>query len=58
MLSAASVNGFTILTYQRKLGAADIYDKPILTNGSQPVIWAVGPIKNGEAQYHFLRNKG
>ncbi|CAL8071837.1 unnamed protein product [Orchesella dallaii] len=57
MLSAASVNGFTILTFQRKLGAADIYDKAILTNGSQPVIWAVGPIKDGLAHYHFLRNK-
>jgi len=58
MLSAASVNGFTILTFQRKLGTADIYDKTILTNGSQPVIWAVGPIKDGLAQYHSLRNKG
>lgn len=58
MLSTTSVNGFTILTYQRKLGAADIYDRTILTNGSQPVIWAVGQIMNGEPGCFSLYNKG
>lgn len=41
LLSAALVNGFTMLTFQRPLKAHDELDKSILTNGSQPVIWFV-----------------
>ncbi|CAG7836850.1 unnamed protein product [Allacma fusca] len=58
LLSAAVVNGFTMLTFQRPIKAHDELDKNILTNGSQPVIWAVGPInQRQEASYHKVWNK-
>jgi len=58
LLSAAVVNGFTIVTYQRKLKGTDAFDKSIMTNGSQPVIWAIGPLKNQLAAYHTYRQEG
>ena len=48
-----------MLTYQRPLKAQDDYDRTIITNGTQSVIWAVGPMgPTGEPTYHKLRNKG
>jgi len=58
MLNAAVVDGFTILTFQRKLRTGDAYDKSIRTNGTQPVIWAVGKIDNDLAGYHAIRTPG
>ena len=37
---------FTMLTYRQPLLAKDRFDTPILTNGSQPVIWAMGPVNS------------
>lgn len=56
LLSAANVNGFTILTFQRKLKALDPYDLIIKTNDSQPIIWAIGTMKNGLVGYHDVRS--
>ncbi|XP_028028127.1 protein Skeletor, isoforms D/E isoform X2 [Bombyx mandarina] len=53
VLNAALVNGYSIVTYQRSLRAADELDLPIFTNTSQPVIWAIGPLNSRlEASYH------
>ncbi|XP_034232288.1 protein Skeletor, isoforms D/E-like [Thrips palmi] len=58
LLNAALVNGYSIVTYQRPLAARDALDKAVLTNGSQPVIWAVGPLnQRGEVSYHSLANR-
>ncbi|KAF6209735.1 hypothetical protein GE061_015484 [Apolygus lucorum] len=59
LLNAALVNGYSIVTYQRPLRAHDGLDRPILTNQSQPIIWAVGPL-NGqeEVSYHSVTSKG
>ena len=35
-----------MLTYRRPLGKDDQYDSAILTNQSQSIIWAMGPINN------------
>lgn len=52
------MNGYSIVTYQRPLAARDSLDKAVLTNGSQPVIWAVGPLnQRGEVSYHSLANR-
>lgn len=59
LLNAALVNGYSIVTYQRPLAARDHLDKAVLTNGTQPVIWAVGPLnQRGEVSYHSLANRG
>lgn len=59
LLNAALVNDYVMLTYQRPLKAQDSQDKSIITNGTQAVIWAVGPLgSNNEPTYHKLRNKG
>ncbi|XP_063880815.1 protein Skeletor, isoforms B/C-like [Scylla paramamosain] len=59
LLNAALINDFTMLTFQRPLAAADPTDMPILTNGSQAVIWAVGPVNSqGHTSYHSLRLRG
>lgn len=59
LLNAALINDFTMLTFQRPLAAADPSDMPILTNASQPVIWAVGPVNSqGHTSYHSLRLRG
>lgn len=52
------VNGYSIVTYQRPLKAQDELDLDIVTNGSQAVIWAVGPLNSrNEVSYHSLTNK-
>nr|XP_045605289.1 protein Skeletor, isoforms B/C-like isoform X2 [Procambarus clarkii] len=59
LLNAALINDFTMLTFQRPLRAVDRHDAAILTNGSQAVIWAVGPINSqGDTSYHSLRLRG
>nr|CAD7199096.1 unnamed protein product [Timema douglasi] len=58
LLNAAMVNGYSIVTYQRPLGAQDELDRAVLTNGSQPVIWAVGPLNSrNEVSYHSITSK-
>lgn len=53
LLNAALVNGYSIVTYQRSLKAADELDRPVLTNGSQAIIWAIGPLNSrNEVSYH------
>lgn len=48
-----------MLTFQRPIKAHDELDKSIVTNTSQAVIFAVGPInQRQEASYHTSRNKG
>jgi len=59
LLNAALINGFSMLTFQRPLSASDRMDQPIYTNGSQPVIWAVGPVNSaGDTSYHTKRSRG
>ncbi|XP_063233288.1 protein Skeletor, isoforms D/E-like [Bacillus rossius redtenbacheri] len=59
MLNSAMVNGYSIVTYQRPLAAQDELDRPVLTNGSQAVIWAVGPLNSRqEVSYHSITSKG
>ncbi|RZF39223.1 hypothetical protein LSTR_LSTR010317 [Laodelphax striatellus] len=58
LLNAALVNGYSIVTYQRPLKAHDAFDKPIYTNRSQAVIWAVGPLNSKqEVSYHSITSK-
>lgn len=53
LLNAAMVNGYSIVTYQRPLKASDELDRPILTNGSQAIIWAIGPLnERQEVSFH------
>ncbi|XP_070167433.1 protein Skeletor, isoforms B/C isoform X1 [Polyergus mexicanus] len=53
LLNAAMVNGYSIVTYQRPLRANDELDRPILTNKSQAVIWAIGPLnERQEVSFH------
>ncbi|CAL1686322.1 unnamed protein product [Lasius platythorax] len=53
LLNAAMVNGYSIVTYQRPLRASDELDRPILTNRSQAVIWAIGPLnERQEVSFH------
>ncbi|XP_068084801.1 protein Skeletor, isoforms D/E-like [Anabrus simplex] len=53
VLNVAMVNGYSIITYQRPLRASDKFDLPIWTTGSQPVIWAIGPLNSRyEVSYH------
>jgi len=52
------VNGYSIVTYQRPLKAQDELDLDILINGTQPIIWAIGPLNSrNEVSYHSLTNK-
>ena len=46
LLNSAIINEFTMLTYRRPLDKDDQYDSAILTNQSQAVIWAMGPINS------------
>jgi hypothetical protein len=58
LLNAAIVNDYSIVTYQRPLKAADTFDRPIFVNGSQAIIWAIGPLNQRfEVSYHstFLK---
>jgi hypothetical protein len=53
------VNGYSIVTYQRPLKASDDLDQPILTNISQAIIWAVGPLNDkNEVSFHSNYLKG
>ncbi|KAH1009533.1 hypothetical protein HUJ04_001872 [Dendroctonus ponderosae] len=53
LLNAAMVNGYSIVTFQRPLKASDQFDLPILTNQSQAIIWAVGPLnQRDEVSFH------
>lgn len=59
LLNAALVNGYSIVTYQRPVRAHDALDKPVYTNTSQAVVWAVGPLNSKqEVSYHSLTVKG
>ncbi|CAG4973267.1 unnamed protein product [Colias eurytheme] len=59
LLNAALVNGYSIVTYQRPLRAADRLDRPVRTDGAQPVLWAVGPRnERGEVSYHTHFTQG
>uniref|UniRef100_A0A2A4IWG9 DOMON domain-containing protein n=1 Tax=Heliothis virescens TaxID=7102 RepID=A0A2A4IWG9_HELVI len=59
LLNAALVNGYSIVTYQRSLRAADELDRAVLTNTSQPIIWAIGPLNSrNEVSYHPHFTKG
>jgi hypothetical protein len=52
------VNGYSIVTYQRPLKAQDELDIDIVPNGTQPIIWAIGPLNSrNEVSYHSLANK-
>ncbi|KAG5674929.1 hypothetical protein PVAND_004873 [Polypedilum vanderplanki] len=58
LLNAAIVNDYSIVTYQRPLKAADLYDLSIYTNQSQAIVWAIGPLNQRfEVSYHsqFLK---
>lgn len=58
LLNAAIVNDYSIVTYQRPLKAADKFDRPIIVNASQAIIWAIGPLNQRfEVSYHtqFLK---
>lgn len=53
LLNAAMVNGYSIVTYQRPLKANDELDRQIKTNGSQAIIWGVGPLnERNEVSFH------
>ncbi|KAG7191125.1 hypothetical protein KM043_007157 [Ampulex compressa] len=53
LLNAAMVNGYSIVTYQRPLKASDELDLQILTNVSQAIIWAIGPLnERQEVSFH------
>ncbi|CAB3232590.1 unnamed protein product [Arctia plantaginis] len=59
LLNAALVNGYSIVTYQRSLRAADELDRAVLTNASQPIIWAIGPLNSrNEVSYHSHFTRG
>nr|CAH7763715.1 unnamed protein product [Callosobruchus chinensis] len=59
LLNAAAVNGYSIVTYQRPLVASDRFDRDVLTNGSQAIIWAVGPLnQRNEVSFHTKYLKG
>ena len=59
LLNSALINGFSMLTFQRPLAAGDGFDQEILTNSSQAVIWAIGPVNSaGETSYHSKRTRG
>ncbi|XP_015430198.1 PREDICTED: protein Skeletor, isoforms B/C-like [Dufourea novaeangliae] len=53
LLNAALVDGYSIVTYQRPLKTNDELDHQILTNSSQAVIWAIGPLNDRqEVSFH------
>lgn len=59
LLNSAVISEFTMLTYRQPLTNRDRLDVPILTNGSQAVIWAVGPVNSeGEVSYHQKHVEG
>lgn len=57
-MNAATVNGYSIVTYQRPLKATDEFDLPIIGNSSQAIAWAIGPLNQRyEVSYHSLFSK-
>ncbi|XP_038219632.1 protein Skeletor, isoforms B/C isoform X2 [Zerene cesonia] len=59
LLNAALVNGYSIVTYQRPLRAADRLDRRVRTDAPQPVLWAVGPRnERDEVSYHTHFTEG
>ena len=59
VLNAAMVNGYSIVTFQRPLKATDKFDLPIVSNRSQAIVWAIGPLNQRlEVSYHSLYTKG
>ncbi|XP_076651402.1 DM13 and DOMON_DOH domain-containing protein skeletor isoform X1 [Halictus rubicundus] len=53
LLNAVLVDGYSIVTYQRPLKATDELDLQILTNGTQAIIWAIGPLNDKqEVSFH------
>ncbi|KOB77790.1 DOMON domain-containing protein [Operophtera brumata] len=59
LMNSVLANGYSIVTYQRTLKAADELDLPVLTNQSQPIIWAIGPLNSrNEVSYHHHFTKG
>lgn len=53
------VNGYSIVTYQRPLKASDELDRTILTNQTQAIIWAIGPLnERNEVSFHSHYTKG
>lgn len=58
VLNAATVNGYSIVTYQRPLRATDEFDLPIIGNASQAIAWAIGPLNSRyEVSFHSLFSK-
>lgn len=54
-MNAATVNGYSIVTYQRPLKATDEFDLPIIVNSSQAIAWAIGPLNQRlEVSFHSL----
>ncbi|KAG4075641.1 hypothetical protein HA402_003466 [Bradysia odoriphaga] len=59
LLNAAMVNGYSIVTYQRPLKASDRFDLPIPINGSQAIVWGIGPLnQRTEVSFHTKYTKG
>lgn len=57
-MNAATVNGYSIVTYQRPLKATDEFDLPIIGNSSQAIAWAIGPLNSRyEVSFHNLFSK-
>lgn len=53
------VNGYSIVTYQRPLKAADSLDLSIHTNQSQAIIWGLGPLnQRNEVSFHSHYTRG
>lgn len=53
------VNGYSIVTFQRPLKASDQFDLPIRINGSQAIVWAIGPLnQRTEVSFHSKYTKG
>lgn len=58
VLNAATVNGYSIVTYQRPLKATDEFDLPIIVNSSQAIAWAIGPLNQRlEVSFHSLYSR-
>lgn len=53
------VNGYSIVTFQRPLKATDKFDLPISLNGSQAIVWAIGPLnQRQEVSFHSQYTNG
>lgn len=53
------VNGYSIVTFQRPLKSSDQFDLPIRINGSQAIVWGIGPLnQRNEVSFHTKYTKG